>query len=541
MPRDDISQYSKEELIEKCRSNPFFFIRNFCKIKHPTEGIIYFDLYDYQEEISKEILGSDDKLFSIVKSRQLGVSTLMAGLALWIATFRSGVEIAIVSTKFKTAKNISEKVKLMYDTVPKFLRQKAKKRNVSEFEFENESKISCLTHNKNDGVRSLSATWIIIDESAFIEDMTGLWTTIEPSVDHGEKVIALSSPNGPQGWFYDVCTDAEEEDNPWNKIKLPWHVHPARQHDDGSPNWGWRRGKDKTLGKRKAQQEYDAMFGVSDDTYFDPEFIEFQEKHYMCEPKQKDGYLWVWELPQQGEKYIAGVDCAEGGGDNNSIQVFKVSTMEQVAEYVSDEDYEVFGYQPVRVGRMYNLAHLAIEQNSVGTAVTQRANDLGYENLYFRGTNNDAMALGENKPKVGWKTTSRTRPLAIEAFRSLFESEDGIKIRSQRLIREIKNFIVSNGKPQARNGYTDDSVMACSIGCFIYNTHQFNNEQFGDGNDLLTLMGLANGKAKEDLDKMDNKTFNDVINDREEYKKKRQADNLTGGLDREIREEFNWL
>lgn len=541
MPLDDLSQYTKDEIIEKCKTNPFFFIRNFCRIKHPRRGIIHFDLYDYQEEVTKEILDPEKKFFSIVKSRQLGVSTLMAGLAIWITTFRNAVEIAIVSTDYKTAKNLHEKVKLMYSSIPDFLQQDTKKKNASELEFVNESKVVCLSHNKNRGVRSISATWIIIDESAFIEGMDDLWTTIEPSVDHGEKVIALSSPNGPQGWFYKTCLKAEDEESAWNKIKLPWHVHPERQLEDGSPDYDWREKKDRTLGKRKATQEYDAEFGVSTDTYFDPRFIEEQEEKYVKEPIEKDGKMWYWEKPKPNTEYIVSVDCAEGGGDNNVIEVFKISTLEQVAEYVHGESYEEFGYLPVRVAKEFNGALLVIEQNSVGTAVTQRAIDLDYHNLYFRGTSSDAIALNEKTAKVGFKTSRRTRPLIIEAFRALFETEDGIKIRSIRLLNELKNFILKNGKAQARSGFTDDAIMASCIMCFIYNTHKFNVENYGEANDMIGLMAVANGKAKEKYQDVEQKSYEDLIKEKELKEKKDFAKKLTGGYDQEIAEEFNWL
>ena len=541
MPLDDLSGYSKDEIIEKCKRNPFFFIRNFCKIKHPKRGIIHFDLYDYQEDISKDILNPDKKFFSIVKSRQLGVSTLMAGLALWITTFRNAVEIIIVSTDYKTAKKLHEKVKLMYDSVPKFLRQPTKQRNKSVTEFENQSRVECIAYDPQKGTRSIAATWIIIDEAHFIDHMDDLWTSIAPSVDHGEKVITLSSPNGPQGWFHKVCVEADEDDSPWNKIRLPWQVHPDRQLPDGSPDWDWRNQQDKLMGKRQAQQEYDAVFGVSTDTYFDPEYIERQEEMFVREPLEKDGKMWYWEKPKPNTEYLVTVDCAEGGGDNHSVQVYKIATLEQVAEYVSNIAYEQFGYIPVRIAKEYNNALLAIEQNSVGTAVTQRAVDLDYHNLYFRGANNDNIALDIKNAKVGWKTTTRTRPLIIEAFRSLFETKDGIKIRSTRLLNEIKNFILKNGKPQARSGYTDDAVMASCIMCFIYNTHKFNIENYGDANDMLSLMALANGKAKEEFEKIEAKKYEDLINEREQEKKKSFAKSITGGMDQEILNEFDWV
>lgn len=375
----------------------------------------------------------------------------------------------------------------------------------------------------------------------FIDGMFDLWSAIEPSVDHGEKVIALSSPNGPSGWFYDISMDAEEEGSPWKKIKLPWYVHPDRQNPDGSPNYEWRKNKDRTLGKRKASQEYDAEFGVATDTYFDPEFIEYQESNFVSDPVEKDGKMWYWEKPQPNTQYLVCVDCAEGGGDRNAVEVFKIGTMEQVAEFMSDMNYMDFGFIPVKIAREYNDALLVIEQNSVGTAVTQRAVDLDYHNLYYRGANNDNITMGTNTAQVGWKTTQRTRPLAIQAFRGLFESEDGIVIRSSRLLMEIKNFVEKNGKAQARSGYTDDGVMATSILSYVYKSSKFDLEHYGDVNDMFSLLAVANGKTKDQYEEIETKTYDDIIKEKEIKNKKKFATRMTGGIDQEIAEKFNWL
>lgn len=538
--QDDISKYSEEEIIEKCKQNPFFFLKNFCPIKHPSRGVIPFDLYDFQKDLIKDLFVDEKKFFAIVKSRQLGISTVMAGIAMWLMTFRNAVEIIIVSKKHTISKKLHKKILLMYDNLPDFLKQGKKHRTQTILELENESRVECIAHDSSAGTRSIAATWVIIDEAHFIDGAEELWGAIEPSVDHGEKVIALSSTNGSSGWFYDICLDADEEDSPWKKIKLPWYVHPDRQKDR-SPDYEWRKKKDRILGKRKASQEYDAEFGVSTDTYYDPDFIQYQEDNFVKEPESKDGKMWYWEHPQPHTDYLISVDCAEGGNDNNVVEVFKISTLEQVAEFVSDMGYMDFGFIPVKIAREYNNGLLVIEQNSVGTAVTQRAVDLDYHNMYYRGANNDNITLGTNTVKVGWKTTQRTRPLIIEGFRGLFESEDGIKIRSTRLLNEIKNFIDKNDKPQARSGYTDDAVMATAILTYVYKTSQFNIEHYGDINDMIGLLATANGKVTKDYEDVKGKSYEDIIKEKEINKKKKFAETIAGGLDQQIAKEFNWL
>lgn len=35
----------------KCYDDPLYCIKNYFKIRHPTKGLVKFDMYDYQEEV----------------------------------------------------------------------------------------------------------------------------------------------------------------------------------------------------------------------------------------------------------------------------------------------------------------------------------------------------------------------------------------------------------------------------------------------------------------------------------------------------------
>jgi len=37
--------------LHKCAEDPIYCIKNYFKIKHPTKGLVKFDLYEYQEEV----------------------------------------------------------------------------------------------------------------------------------------------------------------------------------------------------------------------------------------------------------------------------------------------------------------------------------------------------------------------------------------------------------------------------------------------------------------------------------------------------------
>ena len=101
---------------KKCAEDPAHFLRRYCYIQHPQKGKIKFDLYDYQEKTLKEFVTSDYNV--LLKARQLGISTLTAGYALWMMTFFDDKNILVIATKQDVAKNLVTKVRVMHASLP---------------------------------------------------------------------------------------------------------------------------------------------------------------------------------------------------------------------------------------------------------------------------------------------------------------------------------------------------------------------------------------------------------------------------------------
>ena len=89
-------------------------------IQHPQRGRINFHLYPFQEKVLK--LFQDNPYSIILKSRQLGISTLTAGYSLWLMIFHKDKNILCIATKQETAKNMVTKVKFMYENLPSWLK-----------------------------------------------------------------------------------------------------------------------------------------------------------------------------------------------------------------------------------------------------------------------------------------------------------------------------------------------------------------------------------------------------------------------------------
>ncbi len=76
MSQANIKEIIKQEYV-KCATDPVHFFRKYCYITHPIKGRILFHLYPFQEQTLNDF--RNNRFCIINKSRQLGISTLVAG------------------------------------------------------------------------------------------------------------------------------------------------------------------------------------------------------------------------------------------------------------------------------------------------------------------------------------------------------------------------------------------------------------------------------------------------------------------------------
>ena len=73
-------------------------MKKYCFIQHPHNEVEYnLTLYPFQEKVLS--LFRDNPYSIILKSRQLGISTLTAGFSLWMMLFHKDKNILCIATK----------------------------------------------------------------------------------------------------------------------------------------------------------------------------------------------------------------------------------------------------------------------------------------------------------------------------------------------------------------------------------------------------------------------------------------------------------
>ena len=457
----------------KCATDPVYFLGKYGVIQHPLKGKVNFNLYDFQEKSLESFMKHDYNI--VLKARQLGLSTLTAGYALWMMTFQQDKNILVIATKQETAKNLVTKVRVMHANLPGWLKQPCVEDNKLSLRYKNGSQIKAVASSEESG-RSEALSLLIIDEAAFIDKIDTIWGAAQQTLATGGRALVISTPNGVGNFFHKTWVGAENGTNDFNFIKLHWSVHPEREQE-------WRDEQDKLLGPSLAAQECDCDFITSGRGVIDGLLLENLKESSVREPIEKrgiDSNYWIWQPPNYTKNYVVSADVSRGDGtDYSAFHIIDVESLEQVAEYKGKISTQDFGNMLVNVASEYNNALLVVENNNIGWAAIQQVIDREYPNLFY--TSKDLQYVDvqhqmtnkyrsqERNMVPGFSTTQKTRPLIVAKLEEMFR-EESVVVHSQRLIDELFVFIYNGNRAEAMTGYNDDLVMSFAIALWVRDT-----------------------------------------------------------------------
>ena len=91
------------------------------KIVSLDEGLVPFNMYDFQEKLIKRF---HENRFNICKMpRQTGKSTTCISYLLHYAVFNDNVNIAVLANKASTARDLLGRLQLAYENLPSWMQQ----------------------------------------------------------------------------------------------------------------------------------------------------------------------------------------------------------------------------------------------------------------------------------------------------------------------------------------------------------------------------------------------------------------------------------
>lgn len=466
-PLTDTSELSIE--YNACFDSVAYFLDHYARISDPQAGIMPFHLWDFQRDLLDTLNGEQRVI--VLKARQLGVSWLMAGYALWVAMFQDGANVLMLSKRLDEAVTLLDKCEHIFMQLPAWLQPKVGKRNETTLQFERRgSKITALPATEDAG-RSESASLVIVDEAAFHPAAEANYSAYKPTVDAGGKLIIVSTANGRGNWYHQMWSGAPA--NGFTPVFLPWTLRPGRDGD-----WWARQQAEYGAMPYLLAQEYPLTsteaFVSSGACLFD--LASLQELQAMARSPLStadNGALQVWQRPRPSCQYVVGADVAEGtdaGNDRydyDAAVVLERQTGVHVASLHGQWPLDQYARLLRELATQYNHALLGVERNNHGHAVLEHLlhNDaLRYDNVY-RHDETDPLRdkHGARTYKAGWPTTAKTKPLAEQEIAAWIKSGSLVNYDAGFWDECLSYVRHGDGKTGHQGGCHDDRVLAHMI------------------------------------------------------------------------------
>lgn len=491
------------EMIEewiKCRDDVIYFAAKYMKIVHIERGIVPFEMYDYQKNMTKSMIDNRFSIFAC--ARQSGKTSAVCAFVLHYLIFNDDKTIAVLANKAATAKEILGRIKKAYELLPDWLKHGIEDWNKGMVALENGSRVLAAA-TSSDSIRGFAINCILIDEAAFISNWDEFFTSTFPTISSGKetKVILVSTPNGLNS-FWKYWSDALKGPNSseWNEfypIKVSWEEVPGRDET-------WRKQTLAGLNNDliKFAQEYEVEFAGSSGTLISGGALKnLATQTPILQSEEIKQYI----APDKSRKYVIIADVSRGKGlDYSAAQILDITEMpyKQVCTYRSNLVTPVdYAKELFILSKMYNSATILVEVNDIGAQVAdtlwfdyESDNLICTENAGARGKK-ISTGSGTNIDR-GIRTTKTVKAVGCSILKLLIEQQQLIIVDHQT-IYELSRFSKKGTSYEAEQGCHDDLVMGLVL--FAWLSDQ---QYFKELTDINTLMKLRDKSDQEIEDQL---------------------------------------
>ena len=330
-----LTEYRLREWM-KCQKSFQYFIRNYIFLSLPG-GDVKITPYEKQLELLQLV---EDHHFAIVlKSRQIGISTITQAYVCWLVIFYKNAVVGVVSKNGDAATKFSRFIAGFIDKLPKWMNPGFDKRNERSFELLNGSKCyNTPVDPKNPGncLRGEAITFLILDEAAFTQKLEEAWTSIVPALATSQKhakaagvpygTIILSTPNKTTGmgkFFYSRYLKAISGEGRLKPFIIHWKMIKELAKD---PDWYSTQCELFDNDPRRIQQELELKFLPTEGSFFDDKtntILQDNPGDPIEIQKIFNGEIRVYQRPISGRHYLTGVDTATENGEDKSRKNYR--------------------------------------------------------------------------------------------------------------------------------------------------------------------------------------------------------------------------
>lgn len=505
---DLMYERTEEEKAEwlKCRDDIIYFVEKYCKLLTP-EGIQHIKLRDYQKKYLKHLL--DNRLSICLQARQSAKTTTTALFMLHFLLFNIDKNALICSNKRKSAVEVIDKTKKIFNEIPYFLKPGIYKWNDAEIAMDNGCRVQATATTINSGIGD-TIHMLILDEFAHVHPniIEKFYNNVFPTVSAAQAKVAIISTQNGRNLFYRLYMAAVQHDNEYRAFKVEWKDVPEWNPEKKcweKRDQNWYNTQVANYGSVEAfESQMGTNFDLGSNTLINQKVIKSVDILKFINKDIPGVYLsdcWYWRPdfdPMNLKKeYIIGTcDIAEGLGQDYTV--FELYRM------INDNDgLELIGYfrsnQHARelcakslmllytIWLNSNRSLLSFERNTYGEIFLRDINDLAEKEIINWDPGFLVKYYNESGSKFhyGVKITSGNKTQYCKLFKESYERHK-IIAQAEQFIYELQNFC-DDGTDHFKASFGhDDMIMAAVQIEFVKATLQYKlmRDDFESGNSI---------------------------------------------------------
>jgi len=488
-----------------------FYARSALKIRTKAGEIAPLKLNPAQQILDKAVqqqLQDEGKIrIIILKARQQGLSTYTGGYLYYAVSQQKARKAMVITHHADSTRALFDLTKRYHEHCPDILKPHTKYSSRRELSFDVLDSSYVVATAGGDSVgRGETLTHVHASELAFWPKSTAadIWNGLTQAVPNttGTAIFIESTANGVTGTYHELWKGAVDGTNGYTPVFIPWYVDPtyiedvpenfertpeeqelADSYDLTNEQLMFRRRKVAQNGLDLFKQEYpsepEEAFLTTGRPVFNPEQLQKRlsetrdvEDRLALEGgeflKNIRGELTTYMKHDGGMQYVIGADSSMGirNGDYSVAQVLD-SKKRQVATWRGHVHPDYFAEVLYALGEYYNEAFICVENNSHGILTcTRLGKDMAYPNFYTE-VQVDKITDRETV-KLGFSTTSKTKPLIIDQLRASMR-EDELELNDKTTIREMMTYIVTeSGAMEAEPSCFDDCVISLALANHVH-------------------------------------------------------------------------
>lgn len=436
-----------------------------------------FEAYPYQKIMIQ--LAKEYPNMVILKSRQMGITQAIVSKFLQDAITNPAASSIAFMRNGEDASAISRRTRQMLNSIPKYAAPDSD--NVGYLKIKNGGDIY-FKNSSREGSRSLdSATGMLFDEAAFVENIQQIYAASSPSSALSKNVqkFIVSTPSAKSGWYWDKINenngDVDIEQLAFDvsegrvfkklpgiywfvdeantcKLILHWLAHPVYSQFD---NYLEYRLEQDGTDTETVQREYNLRFVDSAVAVFSSDLI------------RKNAVGIAEEIIDRDAEYYCGLDTATVGNDYCVFSILKYKNNRLSLVNLYRKRQQTSEYHLYQIGELIRK----YQPKKVGVEITGGVGQVYLENLIreFPQINLEAI-----------RTTGDSKPVMISNMLLALEKEQLIYPCNSPLINEMLSFRRDGRKLEAASGKHDDIVMSAAFAITVSPIVKEKKSIFGD-------------------------------------------------------------